>query len=274
VVSLLAVFGGLGAAISLIGEIITGQVTAAVGSMLWLWLFTWAPAMVLHAATAPSDTPARLLLLPQFRVLRNPMVRPVLDQVRLVMRRARSTPVRALFFVVALAGLVFFAITPHLWSDKDTVESIASALVLVIGIAGIIAARPSTPNVPRTSSEPKRELDADPLDVFYVDGGSDAIKEGLGRLSTNVDSLRASEPLLSNLDSVLEFIKETMPKQMDEPIKLRVWMLMPKEQVPGLYSLLREYDNRNPGKLTMRAHSSRERQEINTLRGQARSKEG
>ncbi|MGY6655355.1 NACHT domain-containing protein [Amycolatopsis sp. TRM77291] len=272
VVSLLAAFGGLGAALSLIGEIITGQVPAAAGSVLWLWLFTWAPAMVLHAATAPSDTAPRLLLLPQFRVLRNPMVRPALDEVRLVLRRARSTPVRALFFVVALAGIVFFAVTPHLWSDKDTVESIASALVLVIGIACLIAARPSTPNVPRTGSRSERA--ADPLDVFRVDGGSDAIKKGLGRLSTNVDSLRMSEHLLSNLDSVLEFIKETMPKQMEEPIKPRVWMLMPKEQVPGLYSLLREYDNRNPGKLTMRAHSSRERQEINTLRGQGRSKEG
>jgi hypothetical protein len=181
--------------------------------------------------------------------------------------------VRVLFFVVALVGLVFFAVTPHLWSDKDTVESLASVLVLVIGIAGLIAARPSTPNVSRTGSGSERELDTDPLDVFRVDDGPDAIKEGLGRLSANVNSLRASEPLLSSLDSVLEFIKETMPKQMEEPIKPRVWMLMPKEQVPGLHSLLREYDSRNPGKLTMRAHSSRERQQINTLRGQARSKE-
>ena len=49
---------------------------------------------------------------------------------------------------------------------------------------------------------------------------------------------------------------------------------MPKEQVPGFYSVLREYDSENPGNLTMRAHSLSERQEINTLRGQARSNEG
>lgn len=274
IVSLLAAFGGSIVAVSLIGEIITGRVTSAAGNVLWLWLYTWAPAMVLQAATAPSDTVARLLLLPQLRVLRNPAVRPVLDQVRLVVRRARSTPVRAFFSVVALVGFVFCAVTPYLWPDKATGDSLTVVLVLATGNAGFIAARPRRHSVLRTGAEAEREINADPLDMFRVDDGSDALQKGLWRLSENVDSLRTSELLLSNLDSALEFIKETMPKQMEEPIKPRVWMLMPKEQVPGLYSLLREYDSGNPGKLTMRAHSSRVRQEINDLRGQARSSEG
>jgi hypothetical protein len=273
VVSLLATVGTFGMAVSLIGETITLR-PAAIESALLLWLYTWAPAMVLHAATAPSDTTPRLLPLPQWRVLRNPTIRPVLDQVGLAVRRARSTPVRTFFFVVALVGFLFLAVTPYSWFDKDTADSLASALGLATGISGFIAARPSKPNVSRTNSGSDGELDADPLDAFRVDDGADALDEWLSRLSENVDYLRASEPLVSNFDSVLEFIKETMPKQMEEPIKPRVWTLMPKEQVPGFYSVLREYDSENPGNLTMRAHSFSERQEINTLRGQARSNEG
>ena len=218
VVSLLATVGSFVMAVSLIGETITLR-PAAIESALLLWLYTWAPAMVLHAATAPSDTTPRLLLLPQWRVLRHPVIHPVLDQIGLAVRRARSTPVRALFFVVALVGFLFLAVTPYSWFDKDTADSLASALGLATGISGFIAARPSKPNVSRTNSGSDHELDADPLDAFRVDDGADALDEWLSRLSENVDYLRASEPLVSNLDSVLEFIKETMPKQMEEPIK-------------------------------------------------------
>ncbi|MFJ9786243.1 hypothetical protein ACIRSS_42200 [Amycolatopsis sp. NPDC101161] len=269
-VGLFAAIGSLAAAISFIHEIITAQIKDATGSAILLWLTTWPPAMLAHAATAPPNTTARLLLLPQLRVMRNPAMHPLSEQIKRAVRRARSTPIRLMFSAIAVITLAYLAIAPQYWSNSTTGDPVATALPPAIAIATLIAVRPIKSRSSQT--RPRQDLAANPLDVFRVDNGDDTFDAGLRRISESIDSLNASEALLANLDSILEFIKETLPKQMDEPIKPRVWTLMPKEKVPGLHSLLRDYDRRNPGNLTMRAHSSRERQKINLLRGQARSK--